>query len=78
MSCIPQPPPGEKVDGLADRVMFRLAYRNFGDRRIFEFIASSFVVNPETTPSKISSRYALAVTTRYMKEENRTASGTYK
>jgi hypothetical protein len=30
-SCIPQPPPGEKVDGLADRVMFRLAYRNFGD-----------------------------------------------
>jgi len=31
LSCIPQPPPGEKVDGLADRVMFRLAYRNFGD-----------------------------------------------
>jgi len=30
-SCIPQPPSGEKVDGLADRVMFRLAYRNFGD-----------------------------------------------
>jgi hypothetical protein len=30
-SCIPQPAPGEKVDGLADRVMFRLAYRNFGD-----------------------------------------------
>jgi hypothetical protein len=30
-SCIPQPSPGEKVDGLADRVMFRLAYRNFGD-----------------------------------------------
>ena len=31
VSCIPQPQPGEKVDGLADRVMFRLAYRNFGD-----------------------------------------------
>ncbi len=31
VSCIPQPSPGEKVDGLADRVMFRLAYRNFGD-----------------------------------------------
>lgn len=30
-SCIPEPEPGEKVDGLADRVMFRLAYRNFGD-----------------------------------------------
>jgi len=31
LSCIPQPQPGEKVDGLSDRVMFRLAYRNFGD-----------------------------------------------
>jgi hypothetical protein len=31
LACIPEPPPGEKVDGLADRVMFRLAYRNFGD-----------------------------------------------
>jgi len=30
-SCIPQPSPGEHLDGLADRVMFRLAYRNFGD-----------------------------------------------
>src|SRR4051812_7289484 len=30
-SCIAEPEPGEKVDGLADRVMFRLAYRNFGD-----------------------------------------------
>ncbi|HVH86936.1 MAG TPA: hypothetical protein VM912_09435 [Terriglobales bacterium] len=31
LACIPQPSPGERVDGLADRVMFRLAYRNFGD-----------------------------------------------
>lgn len=31
VACIPEPQPGEKVDGLADRVMFRLAYRNFGD-----------------------------------------------
>jgi hypothetical protein len=31
VSCIPEPNPGEKVDGLSDRVMFRLAYRNFGD-----------------------------------------------
>src|SRR4051794_39921582 len=30
-SCIAQPEPGEKVDGLSDRLMFRLAYRNFGD-----------------------------------------------
>jgi hypothetical protein len=31
LSCIQEPEPGEKVDGLSDRVMFRLAYRNFGD-----------------------------------------------
>jgi hypothetical protein len=31
LSCVPQPNPGEKVDGLGDRLMFRLAYRNFGD-----------------------------------------------
>jgi hypothetical protein len=31
LACIPEPSPGEKVDGLSDRVMFRLAYRNFGD-----------------------------------------------
>ena len=31
LSCIPEPAPGELVDGLSDRVMFRLAYRNFGD-----------------------------------------------
>jgi hypothetical protein len=30
-SCIPEPPSGEKVDSLGDRLMFRLAYRNFGD-----------------------------------------------
>ncbi|HXM68989.1 MAG TPA: hypothetical protein VN911_19845 [Candidatus Acidoferrum sp.] len=31
LACIPEPNPGEKVDALSDRVMFRLAYRNFGD-----------------------------------------------
>ncbi|PYX19252.1 MAG: hypothetical protein DMG82_26010 [Acidobacteria bacterium] len=31
VACIAEPNPGEKVDGLSDRVMFRLAYRNFGD-----------------------------------------------
>jgi hypothetical protein len=29
--CIPQPSPGERVDELGDRLMYRLAYRNFGD-----------------------------------------------
>jgi hypothetical protein len=30
-ACVPQPSPGEKVDALGDRLMYRLAYRNFGD-----------------------------------------------
>jgi hypothetical protein len=30
-ACVPQPSPGEKVDGLSDRLMNRLPYRNFGD-----------------------------------------------
>src|SRR5216683_1055647 len=30
-ACIPQPHPGEKVDSLGDRLMYRLTYRNFGD-----------------------------------------------
>ena len=29
--CIVQPSPGEKLDALGDRLMYRLAYRNFGD-----------------------------------------------
>jgi hypothetical protein len=30
-ACIVQPPPGVNVDALGDRLMYRLAYRNFGD-----------------------------------------------
>jgi hypothetical protein len=29
-ACITEPNPGEKLDSLGDRVMYRLAYRNFG------------------------------------------------
>jgi hypothetical protein len=29
-ACITEPSPGERVDSLGDRLMFRLAYRNFG------------------------------------------------
>jgi hypothetical protein len=31
LSCITEPPPGERVDALGDRLSFRLAYRNFRD-----------------------------------------------
>ncbi len=30
-TCIPQPSTRQKLDSLADRLMYRLAYRNFGD-----------------------------------------------
>jgi hypothetical protein len=30
-TCIKQPSPGEQLDALGDRLMYRLAYRNFGD-----------------------------------------------
>ncbi len=30
-ACIQEPAPGERLDSLDDRLMFRLAYRNFGD-----------------------------------------------
>jgi hypothetical protein len=31
INSVPQPPPGAFLDSLGDRLMFRLAYRNFGD-----------------------------------------------
>ncbi|HWX53037.1 MAG TPA: hypothetical protein VN176_00460 [Verrucomicrobiae bacterium] len=30
-TCVPQPDPTQQLDSLADRLMYRLAYRNFGD-----------------------------------------------
>jgi hypothetical protein len=30
-SCVPQPSTSSKLDGIGDRLMFRAAYRNFGD-----------------------------------------------
>ncbi|MGA0586186.1 hypothetical protein ACO2Q2_03490 [Dyella sp. KRB-257] len=30
-TCVPQYGTRQKLDSLADRLMFRLAYRNFGD-----------------------------------------------
>jgi hypothetical protein len=60
-ACVPQPPPGEKVDAISDRVMYRLAYRNFGDHE--SLVANHTVAggplagvrwyeirNPATTP----------------------------
>ena len=46
-NCIPQPSPGPTVEVLADRLMFRLAYRNFGDHE-------SMVVTHSVVPGKTS------------------------
>jgi hypothetical protein len=47
-NCIPQPNGGEEVEGLGDRLLFRLAYRNFGDHE-------SLVVAHAVTPGGGSS-----------------------
>ena len=44
-ACVPQPKPGEKVDSLSGLLMFRLAYRNFGDHE-------SMVVPHAVAPGK--------------------------
>ena len=46
-ACIPQPSGGSLLDGLGDRLMYRLAYRNFGDHE-------SMVVTHSVAPSKNS------------------------
>ncbi len=50
-SCIPQPSPGEQVEGLGDRLMFRLAYRNFGDH---EALVTAHNVNPGKNSTALS------------------------
>jgi hypothetical protein len=44
--CIPQPAPGERLDSLGDRLMHRLAYRNFGDH---EAIVANHTIRPVGT-----------------------------
>lgn len=43
--CVPQPSPGEKLDSLGNRLMYRFAYRNFGDH---EAIVLTHTVKPGT------------------------------
>jgi hypothetical protein len=50
-NCIPQPSPGEQVEGLGDRLMFRLAYRNFGDH---ESLVTAHNVSPGAGSSALS------------------------
>ncbi|MFZ0285568.1 MAG: hypothetical protein WAL32_10075 [Terriglobales bacterium] len=47
-ACIPQPSPGALVDAIGDRLMYRLAYRNFGDH---ESMVVTHSVRPGTGSS---------------------------
>jgi hypothetical protein len=50
-TCIKQPSPGSTLDSLADRLMFRLAYRNFGDH---ESMVVAHSVKPGGTATSLS------------------------
>src|SRR4029077_12035342 len=49
--CVVQPSPGEKLDSLGDRLMFRLAYRNFGP---FEPRLANHSVKPSGSGAAVS------------------------
>jgi hypothetical protein len=49
-TCIPQPNTSQQLDSLADRLMYRLAYRNFGDH---ESLVISHSVDPGNGTSGI-------------------------
>jgi fibronectin type 3 domain-containing protein len=48
-SCVPQPGTSQKLDSLGDRLMYRLAYRNFGDH---ESLVVNHSVAVATGPGK--------------------------
>jgi hypothetical protein len=50
-ACIPQSGVNQKLDSLADRLMFRLAYRNFTGTGAHESLVVTHSVNPSTSKS---------------------------
>ena len=53
-ACIPEPSPGEPLDGRADKLVFRLAYRNFGDH---EALVVNHAVKPSTGSATAATRW---------------------
>ena len=51
--CIPQPDSSVRLDSLADRLMYRLAYRNFGDHESLVADHSIKVSKPVRVPSAV-------------------------
>jgi len=53
-ACIPEPSPGEALDGRADKLVFRLAYRNFGDH---ETMVVNHAVKPGSGSAVAATRW---------------------
>jgi hypothetical protein len=53
-SCIPQPSPGERVDAIGNRLMHRLAYRNYGDHEAMTAVHS---IAPTSGSGSAASRW---------------------
>lgn len=53
-ACIPQPSPGEALDSLSGRLMYRLPYRNFGDH---EALVAVHSITPTSGTAKSADRW---------------------
>jgi hypothetical protein len=60
-ACVPQPSPGEKVDSLSGLLMFRLAYRNFGDHEAM-VVAHAVKPGPSSSATVATRWYELRST----------------
>lgn len=52
--CIPEPTPGELLDALGGRLMFRLPYRNYGDH---EAMVATHSITPTSGTAKSAARW---------------------
>src|SRR5712691_3578651 len=53
-ACIPQPGTSEQLDSLADRLMYRLAYRHVGTSPGTDYLVVNHSVNPNTSGIGVS------------------------
>src|SRR5262249_30654294 len=60
-ACVQQPSPGSQLDALGDRLMYRLAYRNFGDHEAM-VVAHSVQPGSGSTASAATRWYELRAT----------------
>jgi hypothetical protein len=54
--CVPEPDPGQEIDGLGDRLAYRLAYRNMGGTTNAEYLAVAHTVQ-ENANQRTGIRY---------------------